>query len=132
MTILARSSTRTAPSRPGPPPPAPTTPSARPMVRTPRSALRHWPFLPPSQPREPLPTVAAPGTLWESTAPAEAIGSRPAQRNGRGQPDAGACLPPSLQRVLDTQELSPGYAINGRFDIIRWNQAALAVFGDFS
>jgi len=34
--------------------------------------------------------------------------------------------------VLDTQELSPGYAINGRFDIIRWNQAALAVFGDFS
>jgi transcriptional regulator with XRE-family HTH domain len=42
------------------------------------------------------------------------------------------CLPPSVQRVLEAHEPNPGYAINVRFEIIGWNQAALAVFGDFS
>jgi hypothetical protein len=43
-----------------------------------------------------------------------------------------ACLPPSVQRVLEAHGPSPGYAINERFEIIGWNQTARAVFGDFS
>jgi hypothetical protein len=43
-----------------------------------------------------------------------------------------ATVPPSVQRLLEAQEPSPSYAINQRFEVITWNQAALAVFGDFS
>src|SRR3954447_7539510 len=78
MTILARSSTRIAPSRSATLAAVTSTTTSRPMVSTTRCRLRPMVFLPASQPREPRPTVAAPGTVWESTAPAEASGSRPA------------------------------------------------------
>jgi transcriptional regulator with XRE-family HTH domain len=51
---------------------------------------------------------------------------------GEGNFREADCIPPSVQRILDAHEPSPGYAINERFEIIGWNQAALAVLGDFS
>jgi transcriptional regulator with XRE-family HTH domain len=51
---------------------------------------------------------------------------------GQGDLRESYCLPPSVQRVLESHASSPGYAINERFEIIGWNQAALTVFGDFS
>src|SRR3954470_167666 len=52
--------------------------------------------------------------------------------NGRVHPGAEEALPPSLQRILTTHEPNPGYVMNERFNIIGWNHAALAVFGDFA
>jgi transcriptional regulator with XRE-family HTH domain len=42
--------------------------------------------------------------------------------------------PPSgaLQRVLDNQGANPAYVMNWRWDTIRWNRAACAVFCDFN
>ncbi len=48
------------------------------------------------------------------------------------QPTDRSDLPASVQRILDAQAPSPGYAINRRFEVIGWNGAALAVFGDFA
>jgi transcriptional regulator with XRE-family HTH domain len=39
---------------------------------------------------------------------------------------------PSLQRLLDSMEYTPAYIHNARWDRIAWNQAALALMGDFS
>lgn len=39
---------------------------------------------------------------------------------------------PSLQRLLDTMEYTPAYVHNARWDRIAWNDAALALMGDFS
>src|SRR3954465_11184538 len=70
MAILARSSTRIAPSRSATLAAVTSTTISRPMVSTTRCRLRPLVFLPASQPREPRPTVDPPGTVWESTAPA--------------------------------------------------------------
>src|SRR3954451_17725401 len=69
MTIFARSSTRTAPSRSATLAAVTSTTISRPIVSTTRCRLRPLVFLPASQPRVPVPTVAAPDTVWESTAP---------------------------------------------------------------
>lgn len=39
---------------------------------------------------------------------------------------------PSLQRLLDSLEYTPAYVHNVRWDRIAWNDAALALMGDFS
>jgi transcriptional regulator with XRE-family HTH domain len=39
---------------------------------------------------------------------------------------------PVLQQVLDTQGASPAYVTGPLCDVLAWNQAACAVFGDFS
>ena len=41
-------------------------------------------------------------------------------------------LPAHYQRVLDAIEYIPAYVVNQRWDRIGWNDAALAVLGDFS
>lgn len=38
----------------------------------------------------------------------------------------------SLQRVLDLMEQAPAYVLNRRWDRIAWNDAAVALLGDFS
>lgn len=41
-------------------------------------------------------------------------------------------LDPLLQRLLDSQGVSPAFITGPSCDILAWNQAACAVFGDFS
>lgn len=41
-------------------------------------------------------------------------------------------LKPSIQRLLDAMEYIPAYVHNARWDRIGWNDAALALMGDFS
>lgn len=55
-------------------------------------------------------------------------GRAPAERSAGGREE----LPPSINRILAAHEPNPGYVMNERFNIVGWNQAALAVFGDFS
>lgn len=38
---------------------------------------------------------------------------------------------PALQRVLDHQGISPAFIVGRRWDILAWNRAASAVFGNF-
>lgn len=46
--------------------------------------------------------------------------------------DEATARPPSnLQAVLDALNPSPAYVVCARFDLIAWNAAAIAVFGDF-
>ncbi|MDQ3899483.1 MAG: helix-turn-helix transcriptional regulator [Actinomycetota bacterium] len=54
------------------------------------------------------------------------------QGRGRAHPGDAGCLPASIHHILASHEPSPGYVIDRRFDIIGWNKAALAAFGDFS
>jgi transcriptional regulator with XRE-family HTH domain len=55
---------------------------------------------------------------------------------GVGLPEAASPVPnsirPSLQRVLDAMEYIPAYVHNARWDRIAWNDASLALMGDFS
>jgi transcriptional regulator with XRE-family HTH domain len=41
-------------------------------------------------------------------------------------------VPESLIRMLNSMTEQPAYAIGRRWDVLAWNQAAVAVFGDFS
>lgn len=47
-------------------------------------------------------------------------------------PPVPTSLKPSLQRLLDAMEYIPAYVHNARWDRIGWNDAALALMGDFS
>jgi transcriptional regulator with XRE-family HTH domain len=47
-------------------------------------------------------------------------------------PPLPSIVKPSLQRVLDAMEYIPAYVHNARWDRIAWNDAALALMGDFS
>ena len=38
---------------------------------------------------------------------------------------------PTLQRFLDHQTLSPAFVLGPRWDVVAWNEAARAVFGDY-
>ena len=40
-------------------------------------------------------------------------------------------VPASVQRMLDSLQAQPAYVLGRRWDILAWNQAAVAVFGDF-
>lgn len=55
---------------------------------------------------------------------------------GLGAPEEAPPIPtsvkPTLQRVLDCMEYIPAYVHNARWDRIAWNDAALALMGDFS
>ncbi len=42
------------------------------------------------------------------------------------------CVEASLQRMLDSLTGQPAYLIGRRWDILVWNQAAIAVFGDYA
>lgn len=46
-------------------------------------------------------------------------------------PGVNEAVSPTLQHFLDHLETSPAYVTGQRWDIIAWNQAACAVFGDF-
>lgn len=47
-------------------------------------------------------------------------------------PPVASTVRPTLQRVLDAMEHIPAYVHNARWDRIAWNDAALALMGDFS
>lgn len=49
-----------------------------------------------------------------------------------GLPAPEEALPPVYQRVLDGWEDTPAYITGRRTDIVAWNRAATAVFGDFA
>ncbi|WP_256869363.1 helix-turn-helix transcriptional regulator [Sphingobium lactosutens] len=55
---------------------------------------------------------------------------------GYGAPEEPAAIAttvnPTLQRVLDSLDYVPAYVHNARWDRIAWNDAALALMGDFS
>ncbi len=40
-------------------------------------------------------------------------------------------ISPDLQRYLDHMETCPAYILGKRWDILAWNQAAVAIFGDY-
>jgi transcriptional regulator with XRE-family HTH domain len=47
-------------------------------------------------------------------------------------PQVASTVRPTLQRVLDAMEYIPAYVHNARWDRIAWNDAALALMGDFA
>lgn len=47
-------------------------------------------------------------------------------------PPVAVSVNPTLQRVLDSLDYVPAYVHNARWDRIAWNDAALALMGDFS
>jgi len=47
-------------------------------------------------------------------------------------PQGKSAVSPAIQNMLDHLELCPAYVTGYRFDILAWNQAACALFGDFS
>ena len=47
-------------------------------------------------------------------------------------PPVATAVNPTLQRVLDSLDYVPAYVHNARWDRIAWNDAALALMGDFS
>ena len=47
-------------------------------------------------------------------------------------PPLASAVRPTLQRVLDAMEYIPAYVHNARWDRIAWNDAALALMGDFA
>lgn len=47
-------------------------------------------------------------------------------------PRGKSAVSPAIQRMLDHLEFCPAYVVGYRFDILAWNQAACALFGDFS
>jgi transcriptional regulator with XRE-family HTH domain len=47
-------------------------------------------------------------------------------------PTVASTVRPTLQRVLDAMEYIPAYVHNARWDRIAWNDAALALMGDFA
>jgi transcriptional regulator with XRE-family HTH domain len=46
-------------------------------------------------------------------------------------PEVNETVSPTLQHFLDRLETSPAYVTGQRWDIVAWNDAACAVFGDF-
>jgi len=47
-------------------------------------------------------------------------------------PHGKSTVSPAIQRLLDHLAICPAYVVGYRFDILAWNQAACALFGDFS
>ncbi|HEY9611568.1 helix-turn-helix transcriptional regulator [Allocoleopsis sp.] len=47
-------------------------------------------------------------------------------------PHGKSAVSPAIQHMLDHLEFCPAYVTGYRFDILAWNQAACALFGDFS
>ena len=49
----------------------------------------------------------------------------------RTLPTGPECVPPAIVRMLDNMADQPAYVLGRRWDILAWNAAAVAVFGDF-
>lgn len=47
-------------------------------------------------------------------------------------PHGKSTVSPAIERMLEHLALCPAYVVGYRFDILAWNQAACALFGDFS
>ena len=55
-----------------------------------------------------------------------------ANREPLVEPGERAALTPALQALLDHHEPLPGYVMDQRWDVLGWNRAAAALFGDFA
>ncbi|WP_328888621.1 helix-turn-helix transcriptional regulator [Streptomyces sp. NBC_00316] len=51
-------------------------------------------------------------------------------RAGASAPSDG--VPPTLQRILDSQQPHPAFVLGPRFDILAWNRATTDVYGDLT